>query len=113
MEKTAKHLAKVKKTDQLPKMLLNLKNTITDRHSVNDCVNDLLEQWKTEIANVTIDGFNEMDEHPLIKHPFSHPLIDYGVAYTSYWDWQMLQKRGCLNMIKQFEMDLWSQIAEY
>ena len=63
LEKTAVHLTKVKKTDQLPKMLLNLKNTMTDRHSVNDCVDDLLEQWKTEIAKVTIDGFNEMDEN--------------------------------------------------
>ena len=63
LEKTAVHLTKVKKTDQLPKMLLNLKNTMTDRHSVNDCVDDLLEQWKTEIAKVTIDGFNEIDEN--------------------------------------------------
>ena len=30
---------------------------------MNDCVNDLLEQWKTETAKVTIDGFNEMDEN--------------------------------------------------
>ena len=36
---------------------------MTDRHSVNDCVDDLLEQWKTEIGKVTIDGFNEMDEN--------------------------------------------------
>ena len=59
-EKTAEHLTKVKKMDQHPKMLLNLKNTMTDRCSVDDCVDDLLEQWKTEIAKVTIDGFNEM-----------------------------------------------------
>ena len=63
LENTAVHLTKVKKMNQLPKMLLNLKNTMTDRHSVNDCVNDVLEQWKTEIAKVTIDGFNEMDEN--------------------------------------------------
>ena len=30
LEKTAEHLTKVKKTDQLPKMLLNLKNNMTD-----------------------------------------------------------------------------------
>ena len=30
---------------------------------MNDCVDDLLEQWKTETAKVTIDGFNEMDEN--------------------------------------------------
>ena len=41
-------------------MLLNLKNTMTDRHSVNNCMDDLLEQWKMEIARVTIDGFNEI-----------------------------------------------------
>ena len=63
MEKTAEHFTKVKKTDQLPKMLLNLKNIMTDRHSINDCVDDLLEQWKTETAKVTIDGFNKMDEN--------------------------------------------------
>ena len=37
LEKTAAHLTKVKKMDQLLKMLLNLKNTMTERHSVNDC----------------------------------------------------------------------------
>ena len=63
LEKTAEHLTKVKKTDQLPKMLLNLKNNMTDRHSVNDYVDDLLEQWKIEIAKVTIDGFSEMNEN--------------------------------------------------
>ena len=61
MEKTAEHLTKVKKTDQLPKMLLNLKNTMADRHSVSDCVDDLLEQWKIEIRKVTIDGFSEIN----------------------------------------------------
>ena len=44
LQKTAGHLTKVKKADQLPKMLLNLKNTMTGRHSVTDCVADLLEQ---------------------------------------------------------------------
>ena len=63
LENTAVHLLKVKKTDQLPKRLLNLMNTMTNMHSVKDCVDDLLEQWKTEIAKVAIDGFNEMDEN--------------------------------------------------
>ena len=44
-------------------MLVNLKNTMTDRHSVNDYVDDLLEQWKMEIANVTNDGFNDMHQN--------------------------------------------------
>ena len=65
LEKTAEHLTEVKKTEQLPNMLLNLKNTITDKHSVNDYVDDLLEQWKMEIANVTNDGFNEMHQNEL------------------------------------------------
>ena len=63
LEKTAEHLAEVKKTEQLPNMLVNLKNTMTDRHSVNDYVDDLLEQWKMEIANVTNDGFNDMHQN--------------------------------------------------
>ena len=49
--------------EQLLKMLLNLKNTMTDRHSVNDRVDDLLEQCNTEIAKVPTDGFKEMDEN--------------------------------------------------
>ena len=36
---------------------------MTDRPSVNDCVDDLLEQQKTEIAKIIIDGFNEIDEN--------------------------------------------------
>ena len=35
---------------------------MTDRHTINDCVDDLLEQWKMELAKVAIDGFNEMIE---------------------------------------------------
>ena len=89
MEKTAGYLTKVKKTDQLPKMLLNLKNTMTDRHSVNDCVDDLLEQWKTE---VTIDGFNEMDENEQ-------------KIFTS-----INRLRHSLHIL--LEIDLWSQIVE-
>ena len=61
LEKTAEHLTKVKKTNQLPKMLLNLKHAMTDRHSVNSCVDNLLQQWETELAKVITDGLNEMD----------------------------------------------------
>ena len=63
LEKTTEHLTKVKKSEQLPRMLLNLINIMTDRHSVNDCVDELLEQWKIEIAKVTIDGFDEVDQN--------------------------------------------------
>ena len=63
LEKTGENLTKVKKTDQLPKMLLNLKNNMTDWHSVNYCVDDLLEEWKIEIGKVTIDGFSEINEN--------------------------------------------------
>ena len=63
MEKTAEHLTEVKKTEQLPRMLLNCKNTMADRHSVIDCEDDLSEQWKMEIAKVTTDVFNEMNQN--------------------------------------------------
>ena len=42
LEKTTEHVTKVKKLDQLPKMLLNLKNNTTDRNSENDCVDDFI-----------------------------------------------------------------------
>ena len=35
---------------------------MTDRHSVNDCVDDMLEKWKTEVAKVSVSGFEEMNE---------------------------------------------------
>ena len=63
LEKTTEHLTKVKKSEQLPRMLLNLINIMTDRHSVNDCVDELVEQWKIEIAKGTIDGFDEVDQN--------------------------------------------------
>ena len=63
LEKTAEHLTEVKKTEQLPRMLLNRKNIMADRHSVIDCEDDLSEQWKMEIAKVTTDVFNEMNQN--------------------------------------------------
>ena len=33
-----------------------------DRHSVNDCVDDMLEKQKTVVAKVTLNGFEEMNE---------------------------------------------------
>ena len=35
---------------------------MTDRHSVNDCVDDMLEKWETEVAKVSVSGFEEMNE---------------------------------------------------
>ena len=35
---------------------------MVNRHSINYCVDDVLEQWNIEIAKVAINGFNEMDE---------------------------------------------------
>ena len=52
MKKTAEHLIKV-----------DPKNTMTDWHSVTDCVYNLLEQWKTEIGKVANDSLNEMNEN--------------------------------------------------
>ena len=33
-----------------------------DRHSVNDCVDDMLEKQKTVVTKVTLNGFEEMNE---------------------------------------------------
>ena len=39
---SADNLGQTTKSNELPKLLLNIKNTMTDRHSVNDCVDDML-----------------------------------------------------------------------
>ena len=44
LEKIADNLRQITKSDELPKLLLNIKNTMTDRHNVNDCVDDRLEK---------------------------------------------------------------------
>ena len=62
LKKTADNLGQITKSDALPKLLFNIKNTMTDRHSVNDCVDDMLEKWKTEVAKVSVSGFEEMNE---------------------------------------------------
>ena len=62
LEKTADNLGQITKSNELPKLLLNIKNTMTYRHSVNDCVDDMLEKWKTEVAKVSVSGFEEMNE---------------------------------------------------
>ena len=85
LEKTAEDLAEVKKTEQLPKMLLNLRNTMTDRHSANNCVDDLSEQWKMKIAKVTIDGFNEKDQNQ--QKIFTSINKLRCSAYISCWVW--------------------------
>ena len=33
-----------------------------DRHSVNDCTDDMLEKWITEVAKASANGFEEMNE---------------------------------------------------
>ena len=35
---------------------------MVNRHSINYCVDDVLELWNMEIAKVAINGFNEIDE---------------------------------------------------
>ena len=52
LEKTADNLGQITKSNELPKLLLNIKNTMTGRHSVNDRADDMLEKWKTEVAKV-------------------------------------------------------------
>ena len=61
-KKTADNHKLITKSDELPKLLLNIKNTMTDRHSVNDCVDDMLEKWKTGVAKVLVNGFEEMND---------------------------------------------------
>ena len=60
LAKTAGNLGKITKSDELPKLLLNIKNTMTDRHIVNDCVDDMLEKWKSEVAKVSVSSFEKM-----------------------------------------------------
>ena len=62
LKKTADNLGQITKSDALPKLLFNIKNTMTDRHSVNDCVDDMQEKWKTEVAEASVSGFEEMNE---------------------------------------------------
>ena len=62
LEKTADNLGQITKSDELPKLLMNIKNTKMDRHGVNDCVDDMLEKQKTVVAKVTLNGFEEMNE---------------------------------------------------
>ena len=52
LEKTADNLGQTTKSDELPKLLLSIKNSMTDRYSLNDCVDDMLEKWETEVAKV-------------------------------------------------------------
>ena len=33
-----------------------------DRHSVYDCIDDMLEKWITEVAKASANGFEEMNE---------------------------------------------------
>ena len=64
LENTAETLNKIKNSEsELSKMLMNIKNTMTDRHSVNNNVDDLLEEWKAEIAKISIEGFENMSEN--------------------------------------------------
>ena len=62
LAKTADNLGKITKSDEFPKFLLNIKNTMTDRYSVNDCVDDMLEKWKSEVTKVSVSSFEEMNE---------------------------------------------------
>ena len=39
--------------------LAKLQNTMTDRHIVNDCVDDMLEKW-SEVDKVSVSSFEKM-----------------------------------------------------
>ena len=60
--KTTDNLGQITKSHELPKLLLNIKNTVTDRHSVNYSVDDMMDKGKTEVAKVSVSGFEEMNE---------------------------------------------------
>ena len=73
LEKNADNLGQITKSNELPKLLLNIKNTMTDRHSVNNCIDYMLEKWKTEVVKVSVSGFEEMNES---AKKFIHQLIN-------------------------------------
>ena len=62
LEKTTGNLGQITKSDELPKLLLIIENTMADRHSVNDSVDDMFEKWKTEVAKVSVSAFEEMNK---------------------------------------------------
>lgn len=72
MIKTAENLGQITTSDELPKLLLNI-NIVTDRLNANACVDDLSEKWKTEVAYMSVDGFNEINE---AQRTFVHQLIN-------------------------------------
>ena len=74
-----KQLTILGKLSNLIKKILCIKNTMTDRHSFNDCVDDMLEKWKTEVAKVSVNGFEEMNES--VKKIYNQ-LINKDVTYT-------------------------------
>ena len=70
IEKTAENLQRISDKEECSKLVLNLKNTMTDRHSTNYCVDTLLEDWRKELATKSIEGFAEMP-HEAQKEIFS------------------------------------------
>ena len=83
LEKTADNLQHITKSDELTKLLLNIKNTMRDRYSGNDCVDNMLEKWKTEVAKVSVSGFEKINESAK-KIYTSINEINLDVTYTLY-----------------------------
>ena len=83
LEKTTDNLPHITKSDELPKSLLNIKNTMRDRYSGNDCVDDMLEKWKTEVAMVSVSDFEKINESAK-KIYTSITEINVDVTYTFY-----------------------------
>ena len=54
-----------------------------DRYSGNGCVDNMLEKWKTEVAKVSVSGFEKINESAK-KIYTSINEINLDVTYTLY-----------------------------
>ena len=60
LKETADNLERVTGNAELSNLVLNIKNTMTDRHSTNYCVDQLLETWRKELASKSIKDFSSL-----------------------------------------------------
>lgn len=57
---TADNLERVTGNAELSNLVLNIKNTMTDRHITNYCVDQFLETWRKELASKSIKDFSSL-----------------------------------------------------
>ena len=102
------------KTDSDPsvlnKLLFSFRNTMTDRHVTNSCVDKMLEEWRTELAPTLYDNFNSMSDEAKIQitHVNSfrcnlHFLL--GLANEANTALQKLDKISNLTDTAEFKID--------